>query len=200
MKTKNIFFENSQVTPSDRCNLLKQKGKVFWLTGLSGSGKSTLAIAAERQLYQQGFLVYRLDGDNLRYGLNNDLGFGEKDRQENVRRASEVAALFKDTGVIVLATFISPMQNMRDNARNVIGTDDFYEIYIKADLGICRERDTKGLYAKAEKGEIQDFTGISSPYEEPLNPDLMIDTGLYSIDESVERMVDFIKKRIEVVL
>ena len=159
----------------------------MWFTGLSGAGKSTLAVSLERRLYDQGMRVFVLDGDNLRHGLNGDLGFSDADRQENIRRVTEVAAAFAEAGNIVITAFISPFRADRDNARRVIG-EDFHEVHVYADLAICEERDPKGLYAKARAGEISDFTGISSPYEEPVNPDLYVDTGAADADSCVDRL------------
>ena len=166
---------------SDRENLLKQKGLMLWFTGLSGSGKSTLAIALERELYQNGILCRILDGDNIRSGINNNLGFSEADRIENIRRIAEVSKLFVDCGIVT----ISPTNEIRQMAADIIGKDDFMEIYVSTPLEVCEQRDVKGLYKKARKGEIKDFTGISSPFEIPEQPDLTIDTSTQSLEESV---------------
>ncbi|WP_455499101.1 adenylyl-sulfate kinase [Coprobacter sp.] len=170
---------------SDRERLLKQKGIMLWFTGLSGSGKSTLAIALERELYQNGILCRILDGDNIRSGINNNLGFSEADRIENIRRIAEVSKLFVDCGIVTIAAFISPTNEIRRMAADIIGKDDFMEIYVSTPLEICEQRDVKGLYKKARKGEIKDFTGISSPFETPDQPDLSIDTSAQSLEESV---------------
>jgi adenylyl-sulfate kinase len=191
-KSNNIFYSKGKVSYDDRCKVLKQRGLVLWFTGLSGSGKSTIAIELEKRLIKLNKVAYRLDGDNIRTGLNSDLSFSKQDRDENIRRIAEVCALFKDAGIITLVSFISPFRKMREYAKKRVGKDSFYEIYIKADLDICKKRDTKGLYKKAENNEIQDFTGVSSKYEEPENPALIIDTTLLSVKESVDKIVDSI--------
>jgi len=192
----NITYHEGKVTKDDRYRVLGQKGLVVWLTGLSGSGKSTIAVEAEKILNGMGKAVYRLDGDNIRFGLNSDLGFSEKDRYENIRRISEVCALFQDAGLIVIASFISPLAEMRKMAREK-GGDNFIEVYVKADLETCIRRDPKGLYRKALNGEIQEFTGISAPYEEPQNPDLVLDTENSTLDECVRKLVDKILEKSE---
>ena len=191
-KSNNIFYSKGKVSYEDRCKVLKQRGLVLWFTGLSGSGKSTIAIELEKRLIKLNKITYRLDGDNIRTGLNSDLSFSKQDRDENIRRITEVCALFKDAGIITLVSFISPFKKMREYAKKRVGKDSFYEIYIKADLDTCKKRDTKGLYKKAENNEIQDFTGISSKYEEPENPALIIDTSLLSVEESVNKIFDSI--------
>jgi len=170
----------------DREKQLNQHSKVFWLTGLSGSGKSTIAQALERKLYNEGFIVQVLDGDNIRTGINRNLGFSIEDRVENIRRIAEVAKLYLDSGMITLNSFISPTKAIRAQAKNIIGEEDFLEIYINAPLEVCEARDVKGLYKKARKGEIKGFTGIDSPYEPPEKPFLEIKTGILSLEESVE--------------
>ena len=185
----NITYHEGKVSKTDRYKVLGQKGLVVWLTGLSASGKSTIAVEAEKILNSMGKAVYRLDGDNIRFGLNSDLGFSEQDRFENIRRISEVCALFQDAGLIVIATFISPLAKMRQMAREKAGKD-FMEVYVKADVQTCIKRDPKGLYKKALNGEIQDFTGISSPYEEPVNPELVLDTQNNSLDDCVTQLVN----------
>ena len=189
----NIYYSEGKINYIDRCKVLNQRGVVLWFTGLSGSGKSTMAIELEKKLNKLNKTSYRLDGDNIRTGLNSDLGFSKEDRDENIRRIAEVCALFKDAGIITLVSFISPFKKMREFARNKVGKKDFYEIYVKADLETCKKRDTKGLYKKAENNEIEDFTGISSKYEEPENPDLIIDTTKLSVEEAVEKIIDAIK-------
>lgn len=179
----------------DRCKLLSQRGLVVWFTGLPGSGKSTIAVEVERLLFERGFLSYRLDGDNIRHGLNSDLGFSVSDREENIRRVSEVALLLKDVGVIVLCCFISPLKRMRDTARRIVGDEDFLEVYVKADLELCAKRDPKGLYAKAYSGELSDFTGISQRYELPTDPDLVLDTEVFSVSECASVVLDRVLKR-----
>ena len=163
--------------------LLQQKGKVIWMVGLSGSGKSTLARAAENTLHQQGKVAMLLDGDNLRAGVNNNLGFSEEDRRENIRRAAEVAKLFSHCGIITICSLISPTASIRQMARKIIG-DDYFEVFIDCPLEVCEARDVKGLYAKARRGEIPDFTGISAPFEAPASPDLRIPTDSLSLEKS----------------
>lgn len=170
---------------ADREKRLGQRGKVLWLTGLSGSGKSTIAQHLERKLYNEGFIAQVLDGDNIRSGINSNLGFSMEDRVENIRRIAEVAKLYLNSGLITLNSFISPTRAIRNDAKKVIGADDFLEIYINASLEICEARDVKGLYKKARKGEIKGFTGIDSPYEAPENPFLEINTNELSVEESV---------------
>jgi len=176
----------------DKEDLLKQKAKVIWLTGLSGSGKSTIAEAAEKLLHQKGHLTMLLDGDNIRAGINNNLTFSDADRIENIRRIAEVSKLFLNCGVITLNSFVSPTHQIREMARDIIGENDFLEIYINAPLEVCEARDVKGLYAKARKGLIPDFTGITSPFEAPENPALEIRTDQMEIEESVQMLIDFI--------
>lgn len=180
------------VTYEDRCRVLNQRGLVVWFTGLSASGKSTIAVELERRLFEQKKAVYRLDGDNIRYGLNSDLGFSEADRLENLRRIVEVAALMKDAGLIVLVSFISPYRQMREFAREKAGKNGYIEVYVKAELETCALRDPKGLYEKAKRGEIKDFTGISAPYEEPLNPEILIDTDKLTLEESVDKVLEYV--------
>ncbi len=182
---------------NDREKLLGQKGIMLWFTGLSGSGKSTLAIALERELYNSGILCRILDGDNIRTGINNNLGFTEADRVENIRRIAEVAKLFVDCGVVTIAAFISPTEQIRQMAADIIGTDDFFEIYGNTPLEVCEERDVKGLYKKARQGEIKNFTGISAPFEAPLNPAITIDTSACSLEESINLLKKIIIPQIK---
>ena len=198
MKETNIYpiFEKT-VQNEERETLLKQKGCVVWFTGLSGSGKSTLAIALERALYEQGFLCQLLDGDNIRSGINNNLGFSEEDRKENIRRIAEVAKLFVQCGVITLTAFISPTNDIRSLASEIIGKENFIEVFVSAPLDVCEARDVKGLYKKARAGLINDFTGISSPFEAPVNPDLEIDTSILTIDEATEVLLSAILPKIK---
>ena len=182
---------------NDREKLLGQKGIMLWFTGLSGSGKSTLAIALERELYNSGILCRILDGDNIRTGINNNLGFTETDRVENIRRIAEVAKLFVDCGVVTIAAFISPTEQIRQMAADIIGKDDFFEIYVNTPLEICEERDVKGLYKKARQGEIKNFTGISAPFEAPLNPAITIDTSACSLEGSVNLLKKIIIPQIK---
>lgn len=174
----------------DKEALLQQKGKVIWMVGLSGSGKSTLARAAENTLHQQKKVTMLLDGDNLRTGVNNNLGFSEEDRRENIRRAAEVSRLFAQCGVITICSLISPTESIRQMAKEIIGEEDYFEVYIDCPLEVCEQRDVKGLYAKARAGEIKDFTGISSPFEAPENPSLRLKSGEKSIEVCHQELVD----------
>lgn len=194
----NITEHKHSTSKTDRERLLNQKSLVIWLTGLSGSGKSTIANELAYRLHQEGKLVYILDGDNVRMGLNKDLGFSDNDRKENIRRISEVSKLLSDAGIIVITAFISPFREERDNAKNIIGYDNFIEIYIEANLEICENRDPKGLYKKARAGVIPMFTGIDSPYEEPLNPNIKISTNSNTIDESVNQIYHYIIKKLNI--
>lgn len=177
--------------------LLGQRAVMVWFTGLSGSGKSTIAIALERELHRRGMLCRILDGDNIRSGINNNLGFTEADRVENIRRIAEVSRLFIDTGIITIAAFISPNSDIREMAADIIGRDDFLEIYVSTPLEACEHRDVKGLYAKARKGEIKNFTGISAPFEAPAHPALTLDTSVLTLEESVRKLLDLILPRIQ---
>lgn len=176
----------------DREKRLEQSAKVLWLTGLSGSGKSTIAQHLERKLYNEGYFAQVIDGDNIRSGLNNNLGFSLEDRKENIRRIAEVAKLYLNSGIITLNSFVSPTREIRNYAKKIVGSDDFIEIFINTPLEICESRDVKGLYKKARAGEIKGFTGIDSPYEAPINPDFEVETAHLSIEESVEKLYQFI--------
>ena len=180
----------------DREALLKQKGIMIWFTGLSGSGKSTLAIALERELYKQGILCRILDGDNIRSGINNNLGFSEADRTENIRRIAEVSKLFVDCGIVTIAAFISPTHAIRRMASEIIGEDDFLEVYVSTPIEECERRDVKGLYAKTRRGEIKEFTGISSPFEAPEHPFISIDTSRQSLADSVKILLEAVSPKI----
>ena len=180
----------------DREALLKQKGIMIWFTGLSGSGKSTLAIALEGELYNQGILCRILDGDNIRSGINNNLGFSEADRTENIRRIAEVSKLFVDCGIVTIAAFISPTHAIRRMASEIIGEDDFLEVYVSTPIEECERRDVKGLYAKARRGEIKEFTGISSPFEAPEHPFISIDTSRQSLADSVKVLLEAVSPKI----
>ena len=180
----------------DREALLKQKGIMIWFTGLSGSGKSTLASALERELYKQGILCRILDGDNIRSGINNNLGFSEADRTENIRRIAEVSKLFVDCGIVTIAAFISPTHAIRRMASEIIGEDDFLEVYVSTPIEECERRDVKGLYAKARRGEIKEFTGISSPFEAPEHPFISIDTSRQSLADSVKVLLEAVSPKI----
>ncbi|MFK7934070.1 MAG: adenylyl-sulfate kinase [Saprospiraceae bacterium] len=182
----------------DREQLLGQQSKVLWLTGLSGSGKSTIARELERALHNKGKLAQVLDGDNIRIGINSNLGFSLTDRQENIRRIAEVAKLYLNTGVITICSFISPTQEIRAMVRDIVGAADFIEIYINAPLEVCEQRDVKGLYKKARKGEIKGFTGIDSPYEPPQNPVIEIRTDKLSLDEGVTKILDYLSEELVV--
>lgn len=194
-RSSNLTSVDHLLTAQARAARNGHQGAVIWFTGLSGAGKSTLAMRVEQRLFTKGYLVYVLDGDNVRHGLNADLGFGPSDRAENIRRIAHVAALFADAGIVVITAFISPYRSDRDRARN-IAPDRFHEIYIKADLSVCERRDPKGLYKRARAGEIQDFTGISSPYEAPDAAELVIDTQETEVEESVNRICAYIEERV----
>ena len=183
---------DQMLSRSDKEELLGQKGVMLWFTGLSGSGKSTVAIALERELQKRGLLCRILDGDNIRSGINKGLGFTAKDRRENIRRIAEVAKLFVDTGIITIAAFISPSNELRRMASDIIGAEDFKEVYISTPLEVCEARDVKGLYAKARRGEIKNFTGISAPFEAPEHPALSIDTSKVSLEDSVKQILAFL--------
>jgi adenylylsulfate kinase len=176
---------------------LTQRSKVIWLTGLSGAGKTTIAKYLEEGLYDLGYLTQVLDGDNIRSGINSNLGFSDADRFENIRRIAEISKLFVHCGVITINCFISPTEEIRDMARRIIGKDDFIEVYVNAPLNVCEERDVKGLYSKARRGEIKEFTGITSPFETPENIDIEIRTDLLSIEESVQQLLELIVPRVE---
>ena len=191
-KSDNIKWHNLTVDRNKLEKMRGHKGMVIWLTGLSGSGKSTLANALNEVLHQEGLSTYVLDGDNIRYGLCKDLGFSDKDREENIRRIGEVANLFMDAGIITITAFVSPFIKDRNKVRKIIGTKDFIEVYCAADISICEKRDTKGLYKKARLGEIKDFTGISSPYEAPENPEVIVDTGSLNLEGSIKKIIDFL--------
>lgn len=196
-ETNHIYpIFDKMMTRQDKESLLHQKGVMVWFTGLSGSGKSTIAIALERELHKRGFLCRILDGDNIRSGINNNLGFTEADRVENIRRIAEVGKLFVDTGIITLAAFISPNNEIREMAASIIGKDDFLEIYVSTPITECERRDVKGLYAKARKGEIKNFTGVSALFEAPSHPALSLDTSVLSVEESVNKLLDIILPKI----
>lgn len=176
----------------DKEQLLGQRGVMLWFTGLSGSGKSTVAMALERELQRRGRLCRILDGDNIRTGINAGLGFSPEDRKENIRRIAEVGKLFVDTGIITLAAFVSPTEELRQMARHIIGEADFKEIFISTPLAECEKRDVKGLYARARRGEVKDFTGISAPFEQPEHPALALDTSHLSLEESVNKLLELL--------
>ena len=196
--SENIFPVFDKIISKEKKEkLLNQKGKVVWLTGLSGSGKTTIALQLEKELFKLGFLVQILDGDNIRAGINNNLSFSEADRAENIRRISEVSKLFLNCGVITINCFVSPTKKMRQNAKKIIGKENYYEIFINADLETCEKRDLKGLYKKARSGEIKNFTGIDAEYEKPNNPNLEVDTTQLSIDQSIEIILKNILSQIK---
>jgi bifunctional enzyme CysN/CysC len=191
IKSTNITAVESRVTLRDRIERSGHRGGVLWFTGLSGSGKSTLATELERRLFNIGYNVFMLDGDNVRRGLSSNLGFSPEDRTENIRRIGEVGALFANAGFIAITAFISPYQADRDRAREA-ANEGFHEIYVDADLKLCELRDPKGLYQKARRGEIPEFTGISAPYEAPTSPDFTVDTGALDVDKSVTALVEYV--------
>lgn len=192
-KATNIYpIFDRMMSRDDKEQLLKQRGMMLWFTGLSGSGKSTVAIALERELHSRGLLCRILDGDNIRSGINNNLGFSAEDRVENIRRIAEVGRLFVDTGIITIAAFISPNNQLREMAAEIIGKDDFVEVFVSTPLDECEKRDVKGLYAKARRGEIKNFTGISAPFEAPEHPDITLDTSKLPVEESVKILLDYV--------
>ncbi|WP_434637378.1 adenylyl-sulfate kinase [Sulfurimonas sp. NW7] len=195
MSNKNIIWHEHHLSKEDRSAIKQQKPCLLWFTGLSGSGKSTIANAVEAKLYELKKHTYLLDGDNIRLGLNRGLGFSDEDRIENIRRIGEVAKLFVDAGIIVLSAFISPFRQERDNVRRLLEDGEFIEVYIDTPLEVCEQRDPKGLYKKAKSGEIANFTGISSPYEAPKNAEIVIKTDKLSIEESVEKIIDYLTKK-----
>ena len=196
-ETKHIYpIFDRMLSRSDKEELLKQHSVMIWFTGLSGSGKSTIAIALERELQKRGLLCRILDGDNIRSGINNNLGFSAEDRIENIRRIAEIGNLFVDTGIITIAAFISPNNDIREMAANIIGKENFMEIYVSTPIEECERRDVKGLYAKARKGEIKNFTGISAPFEAPQHPALSLDTSKLSVEESVNKLLELILPRV----
>lgn len=192
---KHIVWHEQSLTKEERRKVNKQHSAVFYFTGLSGSGKSTIANAAARRLFDLGANSYVLDGDNVRHGLNSDLGFSDEDRKENIRRIGEVTKLFIDSGQFVFTAFISPFREDRDAVRKLLEADEFIEVFIDCPIATCEERDPKGLYQKARKGEISHFTGISSPYEEPIEPEITLRTDRYSIEQCVDQLVDYIKEK-----
>ncbi|HEX6594926.1 MAG TPA: adenylyl-sulfate kinase [Bacillota bacterium] len=194
-KSTNIVWHKSEVTKENRQRLNRHRSAVLWFTGLSASGKSTISVALEKALHTKGIHTYRLDGDNIRHGLNNNLGFSPEDRTENIRRIGEVSKLMVDAGLITLAAFISPYAADRKQVRDLVETEEFIEIYVKASLEVCESRDPKGLYKKARLGEIKDFTGIDAPYEEPKNPEIIIDTVHLGVNESVQLIIDYLKQQ-----
>jgi adenylylsulfate kinase len=191
MVPENISWHERKVFRKEKSKLVNNPNKVIWLTGLSGSGKSSLAMRLEKRLHDKGILSYVLDGDNIRHGLNRNLGFSKEDREENIRRVAEVTKLFHDSGIVVIASFISPFKKERDFARGLIG-EDFFEVFVNCPLEECEKRDTKGLYKKARLGEIKEFTGIDQEYEVPENPEITINTKGKSVEEGVEDIINYL--------
>lgn len=192
-----IYPIKTKVSTVARARLLQQRAKLIWFTGLSGSGKSTLAVQLEAALHDRGFKTYLLDGDNIRSGLNKDLTFTDEGRVENIRRIGEVSKLFLDAGVVLLSAFISPFEADRQQVRQIVGADNYFEVFVDAPLEVCEQRDVKGLYKKARAGEVKNFTGITSPYERPQKPDVVIETDKMTIEASIEALMDAILPQIE---
>jgi adenylylsulfate kinase len=195
MNSPDVVYHRATVNRNRRQKLNKHKSVIIWFTGLSGSGKSTLAHAVEEELHQDGCRTFVFDGDNVRYGLCANLSFSEEDRHENIRRIGEMAKLFIEAGVIALTAFISPYRADRERVRALVSENDFIEIYCNSPLEVCEERDVKGLYKRARKGEIKNYTGISSPYEEPEHPDLVLDTANETVEDNVEKILDMLEER-----
>lgn len=191
----NVVWHNTTVTKNDRNNLLNQKPFLLWFTGLSASGKSTIANIVEQKLFKTNYNTYLLDGDNIRHGLNSDLGFDEKSRVENIRRIGEVSKLFLDAGIITLTAFISPFKSDRSLVRKLFEERDFLEVFIDSSLEVCEDRDPKGMYAKARNGEIKNFTGISSPYENPENPEIHVINNNISLDEAADQIINYLVQK-----
>ncbi len=194
---KNIIPHNFHIQKNDRNKLNGHNSFVLWFTGLSGSGKSTIANQVEKELYKKGIRTFSLDGDNIRHGLNKDLGFNAEDRQENLRRIAEVAKLFVESGTVVISSFISPLKKDRDMVKDLIGKGNFIEVFVNTSLEECERRDVKGLYKKARAGEIQDFTGINSPYEHPENPDIEVKTEEESFDKTINKIVFLLQHKLK---
>lgn len=196
-RQKNIFPSFSQILQrSDKEAFLKQRSKVIWMTGLSGSGKTTLATSLEKELHKKGFFTQILDGDNIRTGINQNLGFSDEDRTENIRRVAEISRLFLNCGIITINCFISPTKSMREQAIKIIGKNDFIEIFVNAPIEVCEQRDKKGLYEKARRGEIKDFTGVNAPFEPPENPDIEVNTDLLSVEECLKKIISYLLPKI----
>ena len=193
-KSRNVVWHAGMVTKADREAISGHRGCTIWMTGLSASGKSTLAVALEKKLWERGVRSYVLDGDNVRHGLNNDLGFSPEDRNENIRRIGEVAKLFSDAGVINITAFISPYRSDRDRVRAIMSNGDFIEVFVDCALEVCEQRDPKGFYKKARAGQIPEFTGISAPYEVPLNPEIVLHTDRESEDESLAITLNYLER------
>lgn len=196
MSSSNIVKQHYKISQLNRLALLKQKPVIVWLTGLSGSGKSTIADGLEQLLFEKGFKTYLLDGDNIRHGLNKNIDFSEEGRKENIRRIGEVAKLFLDAGIIVITAFISPFQEDRNTVRGLVSDGEFVEVFVDCPLEVCEQRDVKGLYAKARRGEIPNFTGISSPFEAPEKPEVQVHSDKSTIDECIDKIYSVIKDKI----
>jgi adenylylsulfate kinase len=193
MTNRNITPHESLITGDDRTRILGHRGCVVWMTGLSGSGKSSVAAEVEKRLINQGVHCFVLDGDNVRHGLNSDLGFSDEDRRENIRRVGEVASLFAEAGMVILTSFISPFREDRSRVRSLFAEGEFFEVYVRCPLDLCESRDPKGLYARARSGEIEEFTGIDSPYEEPEEPEIVLDTSELSVEDCAGRILDMLR-------
>ena len=194
-KATNVVWHEHKVSRQERESLLGQKGVLIWFTGLSASGKSTVANEVASRLHKQGKLTYILDGDNIRHGLNKDLGFSPADREENIRRISEVGKLFADSGVVTLTAFISPYRKDRDFGRSLLEPGRFIEVFVKASIDTCKDRDPKGLYRKARRGELANFTGVTAPYEEPLQPEIVLDADVLTVEEEAEMIVSYLNEK-----
>ncbi len=192
---KHIVWHESLVSRRDRNIMNKHRSGVIWFTGLPSAGKSTIAHHLEKELFDRGIRAYVLDGDNIRHGLNSNLGFSREDRRENLRRIAELSKLFVDAGIVVLAAFVSPYKEDRQYVRDIVGDDSFFEVYVKCSVEVCEKRDPKGHYKKAKAGIIKEYTGVSAPYEEPENPDLVIDTEELNVEESVKAVLEFLDKK-----
>ena len=197
MKSTNVSRQHYKITKADRSGLLNQRSVIIWLTGLSGSGKSTISDRLEQVLHEQGFATYLLDGDNIRHGLNSNIDFSDAGRSENIRRIGEVAKLMLDAGIIVITAFISPFKKDRLLVRKLVAENEFIEVFVKCPIEICEARDVKGLYAKARAGEIPEFTGISSPFEEPDNPEVLLHSDISGIEECVNKILEIAYKKIK---
>ncbi|MEO2072866.1 MAG: adenylyl-sulfate kinase [Zunongwangia sp.] len=193
----NIIPQDYHISRKQRVKVKHHNSFVIWFTGLSGSGKSTLASLVEKELFEKGIHTYSLDGDNIRGGVNKNLGFTASDREENLRRIAEVAKLFVDAGIVVIGAFISPLESDRKKVENIIGARDFVEVFVDTSVEECEKRDVKGLYKKARSGEIKNFTGISAPYEKPINPDVIIETENTSIEESIKKVLNYIMPKLK---
>ncbi|MDV7718980.1 adenylyl-sulfate kinase [Pediococcus ethanolidurans] len=191
-KSENITWQNTKISKQDRQSYFGHKSAVLWFTGLSGSGKSTIAVEVEKQLFERHLNTYVLDGDNIRFGLNSNLGFSAEDREENIRRIGEVSKLFVDAGTLTLTAFISPYRADRDRVRNILGDGEFIEVFVDTPIEVCEKRDVKHLYEKARRGEIKGFTGIDAPYERPQNPEITIDTSTQSLATSAQQIIDYL--------